>query len=223
MATVVEPCFTFAFVDLAGYTALTEQHGDASGADCAARFYELAELSRQGDTRIVKRIGDAVMLVSSDPWSCVATVMRLFQAADALPDFPALRAGLHAGPALERDGDYFGATVNVAARIGAHARSGEALCGETVAAAMAGRRDVRTTALGAVRLKNVSHPVPIWSVLPAQPITVTEIIDPVCRMRVAAPKVEIEHRGERYAFCSDACADRFRASPDTFVAEKPSA
>ncbi len=219
MTTEGPHSLTFAFVDLAGYTALTEQHGDADAADCAARFYELTRSSLQGDTRIVKRIGDAVMLVSTDAGSCVATVVRLFRAADAEPRFPALRAGLHAGPALEREADYFGTPVNIASRIGAHARSGEVLCGDSVAAAIRGASDLRVTLLGTVRLKNLSHPVEIWSVLPTEVAASTELVDPVCRMRVGTPKVQIEHGGRLYAFCSDACADRFRAAPESFVAE----
>lgn len=208
---------TFAFVDLAGYTALTEQHGDEDAAACAARFYDLAQEVLVGDTRIVKRIGDAVMLVASDTASCVATVVRLFRSTDAEPHFPALRAGVEAGAAIERDGDYFGATVNVAARIEAHARSGEILCGDAVATALRGQSGVRAVPLGSVHLKNVMHPVALWSVLTASDEgTASDPVDPVCRMRVAMPEVVVEHQGHRYSFCSAACAERFRASPQSF-------
>lgn len=211
---------TFGFVDLSGYTALTEAHGDDSAADCAARFYELTRRALQGDARIVKRIGDAVMLVSSSTLDAVATVARLIAAAEAEPDFPALRAGLDAGHAVEREGDYFGATVNLAARIGAHARAGEVLCGESVARALEGAGSFRVVPLGAVTLKNVGRAVPIYSVLAAEPFAPAGPVDPVCRMKLASPRVTIEHRGRVFAFCSDACADRFRASPETF-ADRP--
>lgn len=209
---------TFAFVDLAGYTALTEQHGDMDAADCAARFYELAGRALAGDTRIVKRIGDAVMFVSSDVSSCVTTVFALLRATDGEPHFPALRAGIEQGLAVERNGDYFGATVNLAARIGAHARSGEVLCGASAAKAIAGSTDVRSVPLGAVRLKNVFQPVDVWSLVGVEPAhATTGPVDPVCRMRVAVPMVFVEHQGRRLAFCSNACAERFRASPDAFT------
>lgn len=219
---VSAPEWTFAFVDLAGYTALTEQHGDRDAADCAERFYRLTERSLVGYTRIVKTIGDAVMLVASEPASCVATVFALFRACDAEPSFPGLRAGVHAGAAIERGGDYFGAAVNLAARIGAYARSGEVLCGESVATDVSGDERFRAVSVGAVALKNVAHPVAIWSLLPGElPPASALQVDPVCRMRVATPHVSIEHGGRRYSFCSDACADRFRAEPDTFVGALP--
>ena len=91
--TVPEVSRTFAFVDLAGYTALTEQHGDVGAADCAERFYALAERSLIGETRIVKRIGDAVMLVSPTPAECLSTVLGLVRAANAEPLFPACVQG----------------------------------------------------------------------------------------------------------------------------------
>jgi class 3 adenylate cyclase/YHS domain-containing protein len=208
---------TFAFVDMSGYTALTEAHGDDSAAQCAARFYELSRLSLQGDTRIVKRIGDAVMLVSSSARDAVATVARLVAAAEAEPDFPALRAGLDAGHAVERDGDYFGATVNLAARIGAHARAGEVLCGESVARELEGDGHFRVVPLGSVAFKNVGRAVPIHSVLTMEIPASTGAVDPVCRMKIARPHVTIAREGRVFAFCSDACADRFRASPQVFV------
>lgn len=205
-----------AFIDMAGYTALTEAHGDEDAAHCANRFYELAGRSLTGDTKIVKRIGDAVMVVGSDASAVVGSTLRLFAEGERLAAFPGLRAGVHAGPAVEQGGDYFGATVNVAARIGAHARTGEILCGPTVAAALAGDTDVRVAPLGAVTFKNVSHPVDVYSILPLAPVE-SGPIDPVCRMHVGRARVTIAHAGHTYAFCSDACAERFRASPDTFL------
>jgi len=209
---------TFAFVDLAGYTALTEVHGDEDAANCAARFYALAQRSLCGDTRVVKRIGDAVMLVSSSAPACVDTVLRMFAEAEAEPGFPELRAGLFTGAAVELDGDFFGAAVNLAARIGAHERTGEVLCGAACARGVASDARVRAVPLGDVALKNVAHPVAIVSLLATGAPPSIGIVDPVCRMRVGSARVTIEHEGVSYSFCSDACADRFRASPSAFIA-----
>lgn len=208
---------TFAFVDLAGYTALTEAHGDEGAADCAARFYELASAARAGDTRIVKRIGDAVMFVSGVPHSCTKTVLSLLAATQAEPDFPNVRAGIASGQAVERDNDYFGSVVNVAARIAAHARAGEVLCDAAVAEALDAHGRARVVPLGLVALKNVTQPVPVFSVLPLGPPETAGAVDPVCRMVLRTPKVVLEHDGENHVFCSDACADRFRATPDLFL------
>lgn len=205
------------FVDLSGFTALTEAHGDEGAVECAERFYQLAQRALVAKTRIVKRIGDAVMLMGVDPVASVASVAKMVALAEAEPEFPALRAGLYAGPVVERDGDYFGATVNLAARLGAYARAGEILCGASLADAL--RRDgaFRLVGLGDVKLKNVAHPVAVYSVVPLNDADLARgAIDPVCRMRVTQAKVTMEYGGRSYAFCSDACADQFRASPGTF-------
>lgn len=104
------------FADLAGFTALTEAHGDLGAADVAGRFAELARSVLLEDARVVKTIGDAVMVVASDARVGLEIAMRLLRSVDGEADFPGVRLGLHAGPVVERAGDVFGATVNVAAR-----------------------------------------------------------------------------------------------------------
>ncbi len=214
-----EPVRTFAFVDMAGYTALTEQHGDIDAADCAQRFYAMAESTLRDDARIVKRIGDAVMLTSQVPAPCVLSIFAMLARASAEPQFLGLRAGLSAGPAVERGGDYFGGAVNLAARIGAHARAGEVLCNEIVAVAATKENLCRVVLLGEVALKNIAHPVGVWSLLANATTTATpaDAIDPVCRMHVRTPTVSLRFDGITFAFCSDACADRFRLEPSAFL------
>lgn len=215
---VEEPIRTFAFVDMAGYTALTEQHGDVGAADCAQRFYAMAESALRDDARIVKRIGDAVMLTSVAPAGCIRSIFAMLERADAEPSFLGLRAGLCAGPAVERDNDYFGGAVNLAARIGAHARAGEILCNERVAGAARVENLCRVVLLGEVALKNIAHPVSVWSLLPAAITgTTSDPIDPVCRMRVKTPAVSLRFANATFVFCSDACAERFRHEPAAFV------
>lgn len=208
---------TFAFVDLAGYTALTDVHGDEDAANCAARFYEMARCALQGDTRVVKRIGDAVMLVSASCGDCVASVLKLFGDAGSVAEFPGLRAGIFCGQAVERDGDYFGAAVNLAARISAHARADEVLCGESVAAAVANDAELRVLPLGAVAFKNVAHPVAVFSIKQKEAPPSLGLVDPVCKMRIAEPRVTLVHGSCTYSFCSDACAERFREAPESFT------
>ena len=209
--------FVFAFVDLSGYTALTEAHGDEDAAECARKFYELARTACTGDTRVVKQIGDAVMIVGADVRDCVESVLKMFSAADAEPGFPALRGGIFEGPAVEQNEDFFGAAVNLAARVGAYARAGETLCGASVAESLKHDERVRVVSLGSVHLKNVSQRVELFSILPVVDARSAGAVDPVCRMTVATPHVEVTHEERTYSFCSDACADRFRATPHLFV------
>jgi class 3 adenylate cyclase len=122
-----------AFVDLTGYTALTQASGDATAVQLAARLAELAEVAvaRHGG-RVVKLLGDGAMLHFENGPDAVRGAIDLVH---LLPEagLPGAHAGVHEGPVIERDGDYFGATVNLAARVAAQATTGQVLTTPEVA------------------------------------------------------------------------------------------
>jgi adenylate cyclase len=122
-----------AFADLVGFTKL----GGSVPADelgrVARRLETLADEHVQRPVRVVKSIGDAVLLVGRSPEEVVDATLRLVEAADAeAEDFPQLRAGIAHGETLERDGDVYGHTVNLASRITTIARPGSVLAEEQV-------------------------------------------------------------------------------------------
>src|SRR5688500_11501760 len=98
---------TFVFADLAGYTALTEAHGDEDAARIATAFHALATECLGSDVRLVKTIGDEVMLCAATVERGVGVALQIAAAVARRPHFPAVRIGLHAGPAECRSGDYF--------------------------------------------------------------------------------------------------------------------
>ena len=210
--------FTFAFVDLAGFTALTEVHGDLEAADLVDQFTELTLHALRDDGRLVKTIGDAVMVVFDDPAPAVAALARLMSAVDARAGFPILRTGIHHGPAVERGGDYIGASVNLAARIAERARGGQALTTASVAAA-ARSAGFDVVELGTFDLRHVSEPVNLFEVRLGPPESGGSI-DPVCRMWVEREGAagRIRHEGNEYLFCSLSCAGSFASEPERFVA-----
>jgi adenylate cyclase len=124
---------TIAFADLAGYTRLTEEAGEEEALDVVERFVEAVQVTLPAEARVIKTIGDGVMVISSDASSLVDWAVG-FQALYA-QERPLPRIGLHCGPALYRDGDYYGRAVNLAARVGARAAGGEVLCTGTVVSA----------------------------------------------------------------------------------------
>ncbi|MBK8998943.1 MAG: YHS domain-containing protein [Myxococcales bacterium] len=205
-----------AFADLAGFTALTEVHGDEDAADVAATFYAMARSCLAGDTRLVKLIGDAVLLVGSNPDDAVATVLGLAARVEAQPEFPGLRSGIHFGPVASRDGDVFGATVNVAARVAAHARSGQTLCTAALCGALT-RRHGQLVPLGETKLKNVLLPVELIELVADGPRSSDRDLDPVCRMHLPPGSAWwLEHGGKTIRFCSAKCRDAFAAAPERF-------
>jgi adenylate cyclase len=113
-----------AFADLTGYTRLTEEEGEEQAVDAVERFVDAVERSLPDDARVLKTIGDAVMVVGSDDVA-LADWAVAFQAAH--PERPMPRIGIHSGEALYRDGDYFGRDVNIAARVSARSAGGEVL------------------------------------------------------------------------------------------------
>jgi adenylate cyclase len=114
---------TFLIADLAGYTALAGAHGDLDAAQAAARFASLAEMACV-DSRVLKTVGDAVIIVSHEPEGALRSALRLKHLVASEDLFPDVSMGLSSGPAVERNGDFLGQTVNIAARVCSHARAG---------------------------------------------------------------------------------------------------
>lgn len=212
--------YTFSFVDLAGYTAATSIHGDVAGADLAEKFAELAVHSAGPDDRLVKSIGDEVMLVSASPVDALRMVSRLCRIAGAEADFPLLRAGLHRGPAEPRGNDFFGSSVNIAARVTGLAQPGELLVTATVVSA-AEELEMTSVELGPRQLKNVLEPVDVFRVELGCCGTAT--LDPVCQMRTNPETAHAvrTHGDESFYFCSPACLREFERDASRFVSAMP--
>jgi class 3 adenylate cyclase len=210
---------TFLFADLAGFTALTESHGDDDAADVIARFYDIVRASLPSEARLIKTIGDAVMVVADQSPAAVSTALRIFVSARAETGFPAVRAGLHNGPAVERLNDYFGATVNLAARITAYARSDQILCTETVAESICGLDGAVIHSTGIVSFKNVAQPVALFEIEDTQRHMAHHEIDPVCRMGLDpnSATAQLPFRDRLYHFCSFTCAQKFALAPESYI------
>jgi adenylate cyclase len=147
-----------AFLDLTGYTQLTEERGDRAAAELAGRLIEIVhDRAHAHGGRPVKFLGDGVMFHFPDPAQGVLCGLELV---DRIPEvgLPRARVGLHTGPVVFQNGDYFGRTVNIAARISDYARPGEVLVSEDVVAADTSDA-VRYEPVGPVSLKGLSAPI----------------------------------------------------------------
>jgi class 3 adenylate cyclase len=208
---------TFGFLDLAGFSALTEAHGDDKAADVVERFAELAEGALLGGARVVKTGGDALLITSPHPDIAVRFVQRFLTRIAVEADFPIIRGGFNHGEAVARGTDLFGATVNLAARIASHARGGQILA--TAAVAAAGRSaGIPVSGLGPFTFKNIRTPVELFA-LHLMPAAGDEVIDPVCRMRVLRDRAagRLRYNDTEYWFCSLACAAQFAESPSIYL------
>jgi adenylate cyclase len=143
------------FLDITGYTRLTEERGDEAAADVAGRLAALVRRSSQEHGgQPVKWLGDGVMFYFPDPGQGVLAALDMVEGV-AGEGLPPAHVGLHAGQVIFQEGDYFGRTVNIASRIAEYARPGEVLVSQAVVEA-AGGTQVTFTEIGPVELKGVS-------------------------------------------------------------------
>ena len=152
------------FLDITGYTHLTQERGDAAAADLASRLARLVErTSVQHGGRAVKWLGDGVMLYFKDPGPGVEAALEMVAGvADA--GLPPAHVGLHAGPVVFQEGDYYGQTVNLASRIAEYARPGEVLVSHEVVEAT-NETGATFREIGPVELKGVSGAMRLYAAL----------------------------------------------------------
>jgi adenylate cyclase len=217
---------TFVFADIAGFTALTEAHGDEDAATLAAAFCAAVRAEVPSDIGAQgKTIGDAVMLRIDKPADAILLGLTLVDGLMNDHGAPAVRVGLHYGSAIEQDGDYFGASVNLAARVSELAAGGEVLVTGSTAARVPELEGVFYESRGRRELKNIREAVEILAARHVNSVSQGQLqIDPVCRMAVDPDRAagRLTHNGVAYFFCSLSCAGGFAMHPERFASKEPS-
>lgn len=218
---------TFLFADLAGFTALTEAHGDEDAADLAGEFFgRVEELLPEYGAEQVKTIGDAVMIRADDPAKGIALALRIVRELGTRHGFPGVRVGIHTGPAVERGGDWFGTAVNTAARVSGLAAGGEVLLTAAAREAAGEVEGIELQDRGRHELRNLSEPVHAYAPVRSGERTREGLpVDPVCRMAVdpARSAGRLEYEGVEYHFCSLHCAAQFASAPERYATGAPGA
>lgn len=144
-----------AFADLAGYTRFTEEEGEEEALSSVERFVEGVTNTLPEDARVVKTIGDAVMVVGHDIGALVDWAVGFTSLFDERPE---PRIGVHSGVTLYRDGDYFGREVNLASRVVARARGGEVLVTDAIVDSVKSSTHLSFEPIGVVKLKGFDQP-----------------------------------------------------------------
>lgn len=208
-----------AFIDLARFTALTEAMGDAAATDILDRFSQMVRSAVMPcGGRVVKQIGDAFMLVFDDAASAVTCALSIRDAALAEPQFLGTRQGLHWGPVLYREGDYYGATVNLAARIVAEASADQVLVSGNLVGAARSLAEIDFVHAGHRSVKHVVKPVEVFDVRRAGEVDDGDgrEVDPVCGMTVDATAIEVSVGGRDMRFCSPECVTTYLDDPGSY-------
>jgi adenylate cyclase len=150
------------FLDLTGYTRLTEERGDQAAADLAGQLARLVQrTSAAHGGKVIKWLGDGVMFQYQRPDSAVLAALEMVDGVRET-GLPPAHVGVHAGPVLFQEGDYFGRTVNAAARIAEYARQGEVLVSREVVETMDGSGLVFSE-IGEVQLKGLAGPLALYA------------------------------------------------------------
>ncbi|MEZ5117198.1 MAG: adenylate/guanylate cyclase domain-containing protein [Candidatus Nanopelagicales bacterium] len=132
---------TVGFADLVGFTRLSRQLESEDLAALVERFEATSsDVVAATGARLVKTLGDEVLFVAEAPPQAAETAVSLHETLSRHPDIPQLRVGLATGDVLERMGDVFGSTVNLASRLTAQARPGSTLVDSTCATGLEGNR-----------------------------------------------------------------------------------
>lgn len=209
---------TIAFLDVTRFTALADVHGDDLALDVIDDFVAAVDAAVQGRGRIVKTMGDGVLLQLDGPEDAVVVADEVSQCLHAMTGMPELTAGVATGPVVERSGDVFGTTVNLASRLAGLAGAGELLATDAAARAAAAA-GWQVEPLGLTKIRGLHDPVCLHRLVlcPAEQC----VTDVVCGMRItpgAATPGEVVD-GQRLWFCSPACLERFRSAPERYLGE----
>jgi len=148
-----------AFADLVGFVRFTAEEGEQEAVDLVETFVDSIADSLPRSARVVKNIGDGVMIVGNDPVALTDWAIG-FQEGFERRSRP--RVAVHFGHTLYRDGDYFGGNVNLAARVVARAQAGEVLVTDPVVGAVGPRTDLVFEPLGDVQLKGFSDATALY-------------------------------------------------------------
>lgn len=204
---------TVAFIDLAGFSAITDVFGDVRAVRLLEVFEALVQETLGAAHRPVKWIGDEAMLAFPDPEIALEALGRLLPACRADARLPLTRAALNHGAVVRRGSDMFGATVNLTARLAARAEPGQMLATHPVAEA-AVARGIAVRSLGLMTLRSLPRSVEVYSIELA-PSADPAWIDPVCKMHAPWSAYRSEPPPDPW-FCSEECAEAYRASPQTY-------
>ncbi|MDE0803756.1 MAG: YHS domain-containing protein [Acidimicrobiales bacterium] len=211
---------TVAFLDLTRFTTLTDVHGDQKAAEVIDQFLNAVTAEIGGRGRVVKTLGDGVLLELVNPGASIGIADRISHRLHERSGLPELTGGICTGPVVDRGDDILGSTVNLAARLAELAPAGELRVTEPPARAAADA-GWSVEPLGPIEIRGFQDPVDLYSVLLCHPSDC--VTDPVCGMRLTAgdDTPTVQYDGEMSWFCSASCRDRFNATPARYDTTAP--
>ena len=204
----IEQDIAILIADLSGYTALTDTHGPGAAADLIETYLEIVHESLTDHCEFHQRVGDEIVIVSPEASCLLSTAVHLLNKCRSREGFLQIHGGLHRGTILNRNGHFFGTTINLAARIAATAPSGSFYCSEEFIGALRDPSLVLLEERGRFQFRNLGESKLLYELNAEDAADV--LIDPVCRMIIQPGENSISHPGnEAVFFCSDECLQTY--------------
>jgi adenylate cyclase len=212
--TVVNESATVAFIDLAGFSAISDVYVDSTAVAMLELFEGMVGRALEDYAPPIKWIGDEVMLSFPDPKAAIRALGNLLPACRDDPRLPLTRTALHHGPVIRRASDLFGSTVNIAARMSALAAPGQLLATQPIAD-VAAAEGILVKDLGQTSLRSLPDQIRLYEIH-LTPTPDPAWIDPVCKMH--APYVIFQRAAPSGPwFCSKQCEEAYFRSPQTYT------
>ena len=208
------------FLDISGFTPMTEVMGDAVAARVVERFSELVrEATTRFDGRIVDRIGDAFLLIFPEPRAAVSCGLEIERRTAAEPQFPAVRGAVHWGDVVYQEGGYVGGSLNLASRVAAEARPHQILVTAAARGELGALAGASLVPLGRRPLKGLADEVEIFEVRPEGIRGAERARDPVCGIEMSPTEVRarLVVNGRELAFCCEKCLRVYLEAPQRYV------
>jgi adenylate cyclase len=212
----METSIAILMADLSGYTAMTHAHGGASAAKIVQKYMQMVEQSLVGSSKVFQRIGDQVVITSANADDILETARQLNRLINDEHHFLPIHVGLHYGTVFIEDGNLFGSTINIAARIMNFAQRGQILCSSHFLLQLNDQTSFKS--VGLQRLKNVVEDYELFEHLTVKN-QITFLIDPVCHMQIDPARCQffVTLADITYHFCSEQCREAFQKCPESFT------
>lgn len=209
----METYIAIMMADLSGYTAMTEVHGANSAVSIIDKYLAIVKRSLVGSSHLHERVGDEMIIVANSAEDLAYTATFLFEQAHNETQFLPLHAGLHYGPIVKKDGDYYGTTINTASRITSVAEKGKMVCSAEFVDQLPEGHPYIVKGKGKHSFKNLMKPVELFEMSCCiEYMSRKYVIDPVCHMLIRTPAtaLHMQHEEEDHYFCSMHCLNMYK-------------
>lgn len=208
------------FLDLSGYTALTDVHGGQEAAKVVHRLMQIVDEVLTDDIVFEERVGDEIILSAKKGEQLLQTALKLKSILSEEANYPSFHAALHYGEIFRQEGGIFGTTINLTSRIVSHAKSTQILCSKAFLLNIEKPEYINYEKQGKLKFKNLMSLVEVFEITTPHYVSRNKKIDPVCKMTLFINEKtrKIELANKMHYFCSNRCLGYFERHPDRFIA-----